>query len=70
MTPAGIEPATFRFVAEHLNHSATAVPSTESVLCKNAPKCKTVAQIQTTYHLNFELRGGTSGICNELGMEI
>ena len=26
MTPAGIEPATFRFVAQHLNHFATAVP--------------------------------------------
>jgi len=24
-TPAGIEPATFRFVAQHLNHYATAV---------------------------------------------
>ena len=24
MTPAGIEPATFRFVAQHLNHCATA----------------------------------------------
>ena len=27
MTPSGIEPATFRFVAQHLNHCATAVPS-------------------------------------------
>jgi len=27
MTPAGIEPATFRFVAQHLNHCATAVPT-------------------------------------------
>jgi len=27
MTPAGIEPATFRFVAQHLNHSATAFPN-------------------------------------------
>jgi len=27
MTPAGIEPATFRFVAQHLNHCATAVPN-------------------------------------------
>jgi len=27
MTPPGIEPATFRFVAQHLNHYATAVPS-------------------------------------------
>jgi len=26
MTPAGIEPTTFRFVAQHLNHCATAVP--------------------------------------------
>ena len=26
MTPTGIEPATFRFVAQHFNHCATAVP--------------------------------------------
>ena len=26
MTPSGIEPATFRFVAQHLNHFVTAVP--------------------------------------------
>jgi len=26
LTPAGIEPATFRFVAQRLNHYATAVP--------------------------------------------
>jgi len=25
LTPAGIEPTTFRFVAQHLNHCATAV---------------------------------------------
>ena len=28
MTPSAIETATFRFVAQHLNHSATAVPQT------------------------------------------
>jgi len=27
MTPSGIEPATFRFVAQHHNHCATAVPT-------------------------------------------
>ena len=27
MTPSGIEPATFRFVAQHLSHCATAVPT-------------------------------------------
>jgi len=26
LTPAGIEPATIRFVAQHLNHCAAAVP--------------------------------------------
>jgi len=28
LTPAGIEPATFPFVAQRLNHCATAVPQT------------------------------------------
>ena len=27
MTPSGIEPATFRFVAQRLNYCATAMPS-------------------------------------------
>jgi len=29
LTPAGIEPATFRFVAQRRNHCATAVPINE-----------------------------------------
>jgi len=29
MTPYGIEPATFRFVAQQLNHCAAAVPITD-----------------------------------------
>jgi len=31
LTPAGIEPATFRFVAQHLNHCGTAVPLQNAV---------------------------------------
>jgi len=34
MTPAGIELATFRFVAQHLNHCATAVPQVQVVGCR------------------------------------
>jgi len=32
LTLAGIEPATFRFVAQHLNHGATAVPNSEVLM--------------------------------------
>jgi len=32
-TPAGIEPATFRFVAQHLNHCATAVTRFNLCFC-------------------------------------
>ena len=31
VTPSGIEPAIFRFVAQHLNHCATAVPLSNRV---------------------------------------
>jgi len=30
VTPSGIEPATYRFVAQNLNHCATAVPNSNS----------------------------------------
>jgi len=36
-TPSGIEPATFRFVAQHLNHCATAVPSINITYVYYAP---------------------------------
>jgi len=32
LTPTGIEPASFQFVAQHFNHCATAVPSMNIVL--------------------------------------
>jgi len=34
MTPSGIEPATFWFVAQHLNHCATAVPNGAMIVPK------------------------------------
>jgi len=37
MTPSGIEPATFRFVAPHLNHCATAVPNKSKGKGKSVP---------------------------------
>ena len=49
MTPAGIEPATFRFVAQHLNHCATTVPIIIITLLFNA-KRKTSLQ-----KANYEL---------------
>ena len=46
MTPPGIEPATFRFVAQHLNHCATMVPHTHThthththIYIKNTIRC-------------------------------
>jgi len=50
MTPSGIEPATFRFVAQHLNHCATAVPPTTLVklikVCLNETYSKVQARKQ------------------------
>jgi len=45
MVPAGIEPATFQFVAQHLNHCATAVPI---ILVALVTKCP-LLQIQAFY---------------------
>jgi len=36
LTPAGIEPATFRFVAQRLSHCATAVACVLVSLCNKA----------------------------------
>jgi len=38
MTPAGIEQAAFRFVAQHLNHWATAVPKIDNSVNKIVTK--------------------------------
>ena len=43
MTPSGIEPSTFRFVAQHLNHCATAVPFTLGTVHKIIARIETAA---------------------------
>ena len=40
MTPAGIKPAAFRFVAQHLKHCATAVPTLITVRCIITGTCR------------------------------
>ena len=47
LTPAGIEPATFRFVAQLLNHCATAIP----------PHYAYASIILQTLYLNTWLQG-------------
>jgi hypothetical protein len=47
MTPSGIEPATFRFVEQYLNHCATVVPYTVIL----------VLPLYLSVHLNAKMRG-------------
>ena len=47
MTPAGIEPATFRFVAQHLNHCATVVPYVQGSEAINL-KCDITVLVPTS----------------------
>ena len=56
MTPSGIEPATFRFVAQHLNHCATAVPVEDSNSGKNSDEVD-------------EISSGDDSIINLLALE-
>ena len=45
LTPAGIEPATYPFVAEHINHCATAVPVQHVTVLNTVGSCNTVVSI-------------------------
>ena len=49
MTPYGTEPATFRFVAQHLNHCVTAVPRLFSTFTLHV-------QVATLFHFIKLLR--------------
>ena len=50
MTPSGIEPATFRFAAQHLNHCATAV-----TVLFNIPKFIVLISFEWTWSFSLEL---------------
>jgi len=65
MTPAGIVPATFWFVAQHLNHCATAPPPTRNMkgICEyrgqqtmGGPPASGLGEVLTTHHKNAPLR--------------
>ena len=62
MTPTGIEPATFRFVAQHLNHCATAVPFQDTNLVTNVDYASLVfsaAMLLLMMAGNQEVRGAS-----------
>jgi len=61
LTPAGIEPATFRFVAQHLNHCATAVPTRSSIIAlahwyNKRVKADGSSLYTKSYNLHTEIR--------------
>jgi len=61
LTPARIEPATFRIVAQHLNHCATAVPPVHcsadlkerAELCLYSPVCAVMAGHRVNFTFTF-----------------
>jgi len=54
MTPAGIEPMTFGYVEQHLNHCATAVPVLYRQYWSNM-SCPTKINVRTTSYF-MEIR--------------
>jgi len=50
MTPAGIEPATFRFVAQHLKHCATVVPQLHKYRTSKIKSISVQTQLKAIYY--------------------
>ena len=55
LTLAGIEPATFRFVAQHLDHCATAVPPTRKGILHYKPGQSSRRNRQHVHRLVFHV---------------
>jgi len=51
LTPAGIEPATLQFAAQHLNHCATAVPT---YIVYNVTRTQLLLSINETTYLHTD----------------
>ena len=64
MTPAGIEPATFRFVSQHLNHCATAVPY-QLIRNLNKEGSEGLWEFLRKY-LDLKKEEGDGGMCHRL----
>ena len=54
LTPVGIEPAIFRFVAQHLNHCATTVPISLQIV-RLKPTVKSVHVYNWQLYLIFRM---------------
>jgi len=62
MTTSGIEPATFGFVIQHLNHCATAVPyirlillvNTQNISANKIVDSSTIQRAETKYGLRIK----------------
>ena len=73
MTPSGIEPATFRFVAQHLNHCPTAVPGINKVKVKVHPRTghrgpEGEWRYSCTFSLTMALDGGGWSVPHPAGI--
>ena len=60
LKPAGIEPATFRFVAQHLNHCAIAVPRSSEVKLRIIVLFGHVGSVTNVREIVAEIRLGKS----------
>jgi len=58
LTPAGIVPATFRFVAQHLKHCATGVPTTSVYRRNNITKKVHLIYSATCFDFSIYRHGG------------
>jgi len=67
-TPSGIEPATFRFVAQHLNHCASAVPQENNINWKLHTLClsKSLRVVWNCDTTQFFTKISTRNVINNL----